>query len=147
MRLRFLLSTTIVLLLTGCMSTEVLRYGKINQSEKTITVPSGGRLLVGAIKTELQKSGWTIVIDRGPTVIRGKLGEIADLETGGTFRTRYRLEVNQNQVDYCITGGAALVYDLALIDNKTGSEIFTMSGRDCQPRIVNRFMSAVHDGA
>jgi hypothetical protein len=34
-------------------------------------------------------------------------------------------------------------YDLALVDNKTGSEVMTLSGHGCEGRIVDKFIEAL----
>jgi hypothetical protein len=129
--------------LTACLSSNVQVYGEIAPSEKTITVPPGSSLLVGEIKQRLQGLGWKLVVDRGPRRTVGTLGEKTDLATADTFHTRYRLVIAQQQFDYCILGGAAISYDLSLIDNATGEEVITQSGKDCQGRAVDKFLGAI----
>jgi hypothetical protein len=135
------------MLLAGCIHSDVSVYSEIDPTQKTITVPPGNALLVGAIKQRLQKSAWKLVVYRGPTRTVGTVGERTDLATGDTFKTRYRLMINQRQFDMCITGDPALFYDLSLIDNETGEEVFAQSGRDCRDRAVDKFMDAINGKA
>jgi hypothetical protein len=143
----FFLLIPVALLLSSCMSSNVQVYGGIDSSDKTITVPIGNHLLIGALKQQLQKSGWKLVVDKGPVRTVGTLGKETDIKTGNSFRTRYRLLISQSQFDYCglIGGSPAINYDLSLIDNATGGEVITQSGPDCESRAVNKFIAALKD--
>ena len=143
-RFSLILLIPVALLLSSCMSSNVQVYNRIDSAEKTITVPVGNILLVGALKQELQKSGWKLVVDNGPVRTTGTLGKDTDIKTGNTFRTRYRLLISQNQFDSCM-GSPAINYGLSLIDNTSGEEVIAQSGRDCESRVVDKFMSALKD--
>ena len=136
---------TVIAILAGCASSDVQLSEPIDQTDKTITLPPGSRLLLGPIKQSLKSSGWKIAVDRGPVRMVGAVGAQTDLETGITFKTRYRLVLNQRQTDFCLASGLPLViYDLSLIDNRTGEEVMTASGRDCVDLAARWFSSAVN---
>lgn len=133
----------IAVLMTGCMSSEVQKYGSVETDAKTITVPPGSGGILGGIKRVLAENGWRMSISRGPTVTEGTVGSRTRLETTDTFNTRYRLAVNWRQFDLCIIGGGAYFFDISIIDNRTGSELLTMSGRDCETPIIRKFSEAI----
>ena len=143
MTFRSLYLMGLLLLMVGCAESKVAVYSAIDPTEKTITVPIGNALLVGRIKEALQNSGWQLAIDQGPTRTRGELGPQVALETFSTYRTRYRLVVFASWFDWCLTGSAAINYNLSLIDNMTGREVLAQSGRDCESRAVDKFMNAI----
>lgn len=133
----------VVLSLAGCMSYDIRRYGSIDPQERSVTVPPGSLLLTGALKDVLQAEGWRLVIDRGPTVTEGTVGDSTRLQSYGTFNTRYRLLTSSVRYDLCLNGSPAIHYDVAFIDNRSGSEVFTLSGRGCQSIVAERFRSAL----
>jgi hypothetical protein len=118
----------------------------VDRSDKTITVPPGGGL-TGAVKEALAADGWKITVYRGPEVTQGTMGEKTYLERGRTFTTRYTLFLKWNQFDTCVPRfDPAYAYDISLVDNANGSEILTITGRDCERRIVDKFRRAL-DGS
>ena len=109
----------------GCASSNVRFHGQIDANEKTMTLPPGSSLLLGPFKQSLIASGWRIAVDR---------------DSGA----RYRLALRQQQVDVCIGTGLPMVADdLSLIDNKTGEEVMTASGKDCVDLAARWFSEAV----
>ncbi len=126
------------------MSSNVERYSPIDPAAKSITVPVGNGVLVGPIKRRLSNDGWQLAVDSGPIRTQGRIGLDTSLETYRSYNTRYRLLVNARQFDFCITGSAAIYYDLSLIDTKTGREVFAQSGRDCEAWAVEKFSSELN---
>lgn len=131
------------LALAGCVSTKVQSYGTVDQTEKTITVPTGGFGLTGKIKSKLTSDGWILAVYQGPTLTTGSAGQNTSLSTSDTFNTRYRLLIDWEQFDLCINLQAAVAYDISLIDNKTGSEVVTMSGAGCADDVASQFVKLV----
>jgi hypothetical protein len=111
-----------------CINLQI--YAAIDLSQKTVTVPPGGQGLKGKLKQILTEQGWQLSIDRGPSIVEGNLGSKTKLESYDTFNTRYRLYVRL-QGDRCLNSHEPANYDISFIDNKTGSEVFTIEGRDC----------------
>ena len=129
------------LLLSACMSADLRQYGKIDNSEKSITVPPGGGL-AAELKDILNKQGWTLVVDRGPDVIAGTSGGSVNLKSYNTFNSRYRLLLSATRFDTCIGHmDGAYRYNMSMIDNKTGQEIMVMGGSACESQIKSKFQS------
>jgi hypothetical protein len=86
------------------------------------------------------------MVDKGPNVLEGRLSESVKLESYGTFNTRYRILIKSNQIDSCIgiPLSPLLKFDISIIDNKTGSEVMTMSGLHCEPEIINKFRTVIN---
>ena len=73
------------------------------------------------------------------------MGEKTHLERGRTFTTRYTLFLKWSQFDTCVPRfDAAYNYDISLVDNSNGSEILTLTGRDCEGRIMDKFRKALN---
>lgn len=136
---RFLAVLATIVLLAGCYS-DLQVYGKIDRSDRSITVPAGGAGALGEIKAALRQAGWRTTIDRGPTVVRENPGgaQVAD-----TFNTRYRLYVYWRRTDLCLSFDEEGDYDISVIDNRTGSEVLTLSGRGCERSVAQQLVNAL----
>lgn len=147
--LRHALASLVVSLavsVSACQTNNVSRQGTFDAGERTMMVPPGSSLLLGPIKEGLTKAGWKLVVDRGPDVLVGSVGENTNLESGNTFLTRYRLLIRQTQVGLCIPRGKPEVrYDLSVVDNRTGEEVLTESGDSClgTGKAAENFMAAI----
>ena len=140
MFLRMISVFVCLLLLTGCPTMPtVQKYEAIDTSNKTMTVPFGSQGLIGKIKDLLSKKGWKLSVYQGPDVTEGQMGEKTKLKSYNTFNTRYTLLIRQNLYDHCLNFEGAYVYDISMVDNKTGSEVLTMSGRSCEFQVVKGF--------
>lgn len=145
------LSVTLIglsLLLGGCTQFQVntQKYSSLDMRDKSITVPAGSEGLRGKVKQILSDDGWKLMVDKGPNVLEGRLSESVKLESYGTFNTRYRILIKSNQIDSCIgiPLSPLLKFDISIIDNKTGSEVMTMSGLHCEPEIINKFRTVIN---
>lgn len=132
-----------VVALAGCANTyNTQTYGPIDLSNKTVTVPIGSSGLTGKLKQSLAKNGWKLMVYKGPSVTEGALGEKTRIEHYDTFNSRYRLIVSSKQFDLCLfTRSPAINYDVSLIDNKLGAEVFTLGGTGCESIVVDKFMN------
>lgn len=131
--------------LAGCASHDVRVYSSIDGTNKTVTVPPGGGALIGKLKQTLAHEGWKMVVYDGPTVMEGTMGSHTSLKEYDTFNTRYRLSVSEKQFDVCLKGFSPdIYYDISMVDTKTGAEVFTVSGKGCEPDAVNAFIKALH---
>ncbi|MEA4837835.1 MAG: hypothetical protein VB101_06090 [Rhodospirillaceae bacterium] len=132
--------------LSGCNSSRIETYGEIDYSDKSVTVPPGNGYMVGELKKRLRDSGWKLVVDGGPRRIQGSVGDKINIDSYNTFHTRYRLLVDASWFDVCFNGSPAVKYNLSFIDNKTGEEVLAQSGRDCENRASDKFMSFIEKG-
>lgn len=128
----------------SCHSYNVIPFGTFDQAEKTMTVGQGGDGLLGYLKVRLRQDGWKMAIDRGPnmTEIDGKTSE-----SYVTFKTRYRLSMTYKQKDITIGGDGIYKYDISIVDNRTGEEVLTMSGKGVDHEIADRLLAAIHDNS
>lgn len=133
------------LILGGCTSSNIQTYASIDQRAKTVTVPAGSGGLKGDLKKALSERGWKMSVYSGPEVLEGSSGKNMRLQRYDTFNTRYSLLVGSRQFDVCLNFSPAINYEISLIDNKSGSEVITMDGRDCQNAIVSKFMNALEN--
>jgi hypothetical protein len=129
----------------GCASHNVQVYSQIDRTDKTITVPAGAQGLKGKLKQALTADGWKMVVYGGPSVTEGETGAKTKLEQYDTFNSRYQLTVSSEQFDMCIKGlSPDIIYDISIIDTKTGAEVLTVNGKGCEPDAVKAFVRALH---
>ena len=133
----------LALLLAGCGSHRLNTFEPVDLSERSITVPPGGGL-TGEIKQAMTRDGWRVVVRQGPEVTKGQLGENTRLERFKTVETRYVMFLRWNQFDVCVPRFVpAYNYDISVMDVRSGSEVLTLSGRGCEPKIVEKLMEAL----
>ena len=136
-RITFLIAISCIVLISSCVSYDVLKYSDIDSSEKTISMPPGGDRLVGQIKQYLIKKQWKITVYSGPEVTE-KSSENETLRYD-KFNTRYNCFINFTTVDFYLDGDYQYRYDITVVDNKTGQEVFTLSGLGKGKDIVAKF--------
>jgi hypothetical protein len=144
MKLRLAIALLLTITLSACGATKIQQFGKVDHSDKSVTVPIGNSLLTGELKQRLHNDGWRMAVDRGPSVTQGRTGDSTRLESFDTFNTRYRLIVISSRYDYCLHFSPAITYDISLIDNKTGQEVIVQSGRDCLDWAADKFMERLN---
>lgn len=138
--------TLLVFLVAACSTANVSRYGEIDNTNKSITVPTGSAGLKGDIKAALKKQGWSLKVIGGELISRKT--NSSTTKTSVVANTRYSLLIASNEFDRCI--GAKMFepaehFDISLIDNKTGAEVFTMSGSGCNSKTVESFLAALNN--
>ena len=148
--IKFALCLFVVFALSACAESSISTFGKpFKVEEKSITMPIGSTSVLGAIKNALRGDDWKLAVDRGPSVSRGTVGANTNLRTSDTFNTRYRMILNleKDWGSKCMDGLSGwTAYDIILIDNNTGVEVFAMAGRNNCVTIVEQFMSRVRAG-
>lgn len=127
------------------MGHDIQTYGTIDPREKSATVPAGGAGIKGLIKQSLREDGWRLAVDRGPNVTEGQLGETTRLQQFNTFNTRYRVMIGSRWVDVYLTGEDIYRYDISFVDNRNGSEVFTMSGRGGEQEVAELFSKTLRE--
>jgi len=133
----------LVICVTGCMSYSVQTFGTFDSTQKTITVPAGGKSLNGKIKNMLRSEGWRLLVDRGPRVTEGQLGEETKLQEYDSFNSRYRLALSYHWIDISLRFQDIYSHDISLIDNETGAEVITLSGEGEEDVIVEKLRAAI----
>lgn len=126
--------------LTACNNQNVNNFERIDSSAKSVTVPVGSSGLLGGLKQSLRSNGWKMSVYKGASIIEGTMGKETSLQHYDTFNTRYTLKVAYQQVDTCIWDLRGYsIFDISLIDNQSGSEVFTIAGKDCDSTVVKKF--------
>ena len=143
--MRNIIILSIVICLTGCMSYNVQTFGEFDPEQKTITVHAGGKSLNGKIKNMLRTEGWQLIVDRGPRITEGEFGEKTKLQEYDSFNSRYRLALAYRRMDISLRLQVIYSYDISLIDNKTGTEVITLSGKGEEDVIVDKLKAAIKD--
>lgn len=128
---------------SACNSHNLQRYDRVDPNVKTVTVPPGSEGLKGPLKQTLVANGWKLVVYPGPTMSQGTISDTIRVQEFETFKTRYRLLVASERLDLCLNGRTFVRYDISLIDNDTGTEVFTLSGRGCENAVVGKFRDAL----
>lgn len=133
-----LISVFIAFLFLSACASNVQTYSKIDQNAKSITVPAGASGIKGEIKKALAQRGWKLVVYSGSEILEGKAGASVYLERYRKFNTRYTLVGFEKKIDYCL-----IEYDISVIDNKDGSEVFAIEGFGCEAPAVKAFTDAI----
>jgi len=114
----------VLLFACGCTHSEVKQSGALDPGARSIAVRAHKNALSKAIAQTLASAGWRVVADRTG----------ADKADG----TRYRLLLTACAIDYC-HGGRIYIYEIAIVDNRTGSRVLEQSGRECGHDIARKF--------
>ena len=136
---------TALAVLAACTSAKVVQSARFDPVDRTITAPHGSDYLLGGLKEELQKHGFTVVV--APDWVRNtaRPGEADPIDIFAS-KTRYRLYLDQRWRDFCLTGGHRMDFTLSVFDLERGREMLRMSGRDCTPRVIGKFRKALEAG-
>ena len=131
------------IILSSCAKYNVQKYTNIDYTQKTITVPAGNKGLKGGLKKILSNNGWNLAIYMGPEVMEGSLEKHGKIKKYSTFNTRYSLYVDSYRWDVCLHGSPYIVYEVAVVDNKSGAEVITFDGDGCEDYILKQFSESI----
>ena len=134
-----LLLTAIGLVISGCAYNKPHIFQPVDNSEKSMTLPPGSSGALFDIKTYLKKNEWVTKIYRGPTRTQGAVGKNTDVQTYDTFMTRYTLFYDFRRTDLCLDFSPHGRFDLSVVDNKSGEEVYMVSGEDCEDIVIGKF--------
>ena len=134
-----LLLTAIGLVISGCAYNKPHIFQPVDNSEKSMTLPPGSSGALFDIKTYLKKNEWVTKIYRGPTRTQGTVGKNTDIQTYDTFMTRYTLFYGSSKVSHCLDFSPYVRFDLSVVDNKSGEEVYTVNGEDCEDIVIGKF--------
>ena len=153
--MRLILLAGLVCFLAGCASVDLQILEPVDLSEKTVSMSAGGLLLTGELKCALKKDGWTVyAVDKTKEVTRGA-DETKDGERVVVYReSEWAKKARYHLVDRWETEGNPnsqigtleyRVFDVSLIDNKTGIESIILSGHGKSGKdIAQIFIDAVN---
>jgi hypothetical protein len=122
---------SLMVLLSGCASSEATVYGRVDQNDKTALIDAGNSGVLKIVKRELVANGWSLVVSSGNEILTGRTGSETYLVKETTVKARYRVIVDQRVYDSCFPAGDAIDYGISLVDNRTGKEVAIISGNGC----------------
>jgi hypothetical protein len=131
----------IFLLNIGCASNAVFRNVPFDKTEKTISISNTDSAIGNDLKRFFKSKGYKIIASSGGVKtekISSEINVTTDLNN-----SRYDLVINDNRIDWCITGSEMIRFKISMIDNKTGEEVFSMSGRDCTKNVYQEILKEV----
>lgn len=137
-----------VLFVSGCATIENKPqfFGAFDQSEKTIVVPLGASGMLPKLKQALVDESWKLSVAEDAAIVEGTLGVNTKLIAYQSARARYRLLATSQQIDTCLYPlpvSPQLRFNISVVDNKTGTEVFAFGGLDCESVIVKSFTQAL----
>ena len=95
----------------------------------------------------LNDDAWKMSVYSGASYIEGTQGTNTKLKSYDTFLTRYNLVLDYDRYDSCLewdgSATGAYRYEIAIIDNKSGSEALTMDGSGCLYKIKKDIQQAL----
>lgn len=147
--MRLFFPVLMILLLSACYSMrDIQSYSNIDTKDKTITIGAGSSGIKGKVKKILSQQGWKITISDNPEILEvSSQTNKTYLQKYNKFRTRYTLLGESEYQGACPNLSRKPImfvqYDISLVDNKTGSEVFTMNGAGCEDDFVEAFQDAL----
>lgn len=133
---RFKLLLLCSAILPGCASVDVYHNLPFDKSANSLSMAPGSSGLSVKLKNFFKNKGFEIYSDGGDIITKEQDSKTKVTTT--QHKTRYRLAIQENRTDSCITGGGMYVYSLSLIDMQKGQEVLSMGGRACEGDIVER---------
>lgn len=131
------------LALVSCASQKYDADAEIDAHQKTIAMPTGRTGIIGDLKTEFRKNGWTIVANSQ------RVSE--QVETAKTVsyngNARYTFNYEWYQVDYDIfTFQPILNFSASIVDNQTGREAISFDANYTKKSTcVRKLMQAMEE--
>ena len=136
---RFFFLTLLVFLLYGCAKHSSSYLKQIDNSTKTINVSTSNKYLFKDIKSIFRNNGWKVmVLDDKQFETLGSIGVETNLETKTKNLGKYRVVIEQRSVDICFDFDPYLRYNISIVENETGEEVFLSEGQDCAKKIAEK---------
>ena len=102
-------------------------------------MPAANIDLAGDIKNMFRNNGWKVlIVETGSVKTKGETGKKTELQTVAESNARYLLYLNQNHYDYCFPtfDNKAIKYDITIVDNQSGEQVFSAEGNECEKKII-----------
>ena len=85
-----------------------------------------------------RNNGWKVlIVETGSVKTKGKTGKNTELKTIAESNARYLLYLDQDHWEYCFPSltNKLIKYDITIVDNKSGEQVFSANGNDCRTKI------------
>ncbi len=136
---KFFFSVILVFLLFGCAKHSSSYLKQIDNTTKTINASTSNKHLFKDIKSIFRNNGWKVmVLDDKQFETIGSIGLDTNLETKIKNLGKYRLVIEQRQIDLCLDFDPVIRYDISIVENETGEEVFLSEGQDCSKKIAEK---------
>ncbi len=136
---KFFFSVILVFLLFGCAKHSSSYLKQIDNTTKTINVSTSNKHLFKDIKSIFRNNGWKVmVLDDKQFETIGSIGLDTNLETKIKNLGKYRIVIEQRQIDLCLDFDPVIRYDISIVENETGEEVFLSEGQDCSKKIAEK---------
>ena len=119
-----------VIVVSGCQ-TDAEYLNDLVVTQKTITTPPGNRGITGAVKKMFSRHGYEIFVYGGPKRTVGTIGTETDIVSGKAFLSNFSLYLSQEVIDICLNGEGYYRFDISIVDNTNGKEVFVANGHGC----------------
>jgi hypothetical protein len=126
-------------MLSACATHQTPIAGTIDDANKSITVSASNSGLNGKVKAVLSEQGWQMTVLKRPKSNPGALGSEITIERYENQPTRYSLLLSYRQVDLCLDLQHMVSFDISIIDNERGIEIFGFGGNGCENKVAEQF--------
>lgn len=111
------------LIVTSCASYDIVKFGKVEKAQKTITVPNAG-FSMSEIKQALIKDGWKLKASEEGIFTEGTDDGSVKTRSKIYYKTRYRMIVRES---VRMSQWVLKTY-ISVIDNKTNEEVLLITG-------------------
>ena len=136
---KFFFSVILVFLLFGCAKHSSSYLKQIDNTTKTINVSTSNKHLFKDIKSIFRNNGWKVmVLDDKQFETIGSIGLDTNHETKIKNLGKYRIVIEQRQIDLCLDFDPYIRYDISIVENETGEEVFLSEGQDCSKKIAEK---------
>lgn len=137
--IKIVLSLTFLCFLGCASSTKYYRDIPFDHDAKSISIEPGGTSLHIKLKEYFKSQNYKIVSTPGDSV--GKRTDAITTVVSPEHKTRYRLYLDAVNVGSdCLVSGSKFSYTLSIVDLEKGGEVLSMSGRDCEDNIKEKFI-------
>ena len=134
-------------ILSACATHQTPIAGTIDVSNKSITVSAGNSGLNGKVKAILSEQGWQMTALKRPKSNPGAFGSEITIEKLENQPTRYSLLLSYRRVDLCLDLQHMVNFDISIIDNERGIEVFGFGGNGCENKVAEQFSESLQNAS
>jgi len=119
---------SLLLFLSSCGNIRVTSYAPLDLYDKTVVVSPVRGGLSADLNNVLRQEGFKVYIKN------------VNVDIGHSKLTsRYEMIYDLRAFDVCLIGGTAFNFSITMVDLIDNTEVFNLSGRECQDKIVDAF--------
>jgi hypothetical protein len=108
---------------------------------KNIVLRGDASDFAALLEAALRAKGWNTLESEKPDPGTGSTIQEGSGSLSETIEVPYTLEVTSTSQGKCLSWDDFVEYQIQVIDNRTGKQLFSMEGQQCDSEAVHRFMS------